>query len=338
MTKQLLLLFLVIISASFVGHSQEDSLTQDIEEVTISARKKKKIIFKDPKYYIVDFTISDTNAFMLMKNLGKYYIYELDENMQFINKLRVKMNANSLFQDCFGNTHLVTKDSVYFILNDTYGLFLTETRPRKKFMRAMEQCVGNTSDKIILEKKTYFDEFQTFYARDIDSGYHDVIYEINDSTLVSRAQSETNQPQDGISEVRVKKRYRIKYFVKPHKYNPLFVVDDTLYIFNHFEGRMDQLEDEGEIINSLTINHHKKRGWNRLVYSDLTRKQFYAVWVKNGAQHLIGLAMNEEEQNFGSKITKHAYPEKVVIRNGYAYYTYKPNVDANLNVLYRQKL
>lgn len=268
---------------SYVAFSQvEDTTFQEIEEVTISSRKKKKIVFKDPKYYIVDFSISDTNAFLLMKNLGKYYLYELDEDMQFINKLRIKMNANSLFQDCFGNTHLVTRDSVYFILNDTYGLFLTEAHPKKNFMKAMEKCVGNTSNKIILEQKTFVEEYQTFYARDIDSGYHDLIYQINDSTLVNRSKAEGSQPKEGISEVRVKKRYRIKQFIKPHKYNPLFVVDDTLYIFNHFEGRIDELSESGKVLTSLRINHHKKKGWNRLVYSDLTRKKFYAVWVKNG--------------------------------------------------------
>ena len=316
----------------------EDTTFQEIDEVTISSRKKKKIVFKDPKYYIVDFSISDTNAFLLMKNLGKYYLYELDEDMQFINKLRIKMNANSLFQDCFGNTHLVTRDSVYFILNDQFGLFLTETHPRKKFMAAMEKCVGTTLEKIVMEKKTIEEEYQTFYTVDIDSSYRNLIYEINDSTLTHRAKYEENPPKEGICEVRVKKRYRIKQFVKPQKYNPLFVVDDTLYIFNHYEARIDELDENGDLLTSLKINHHNKKGWRRLVYSDLTRKRFYAVWVKNGAQHLIGLALDEEEQNFSAKITKHAYPEKVIVRNGYAYYTYKPNVDANLNVLYRQKL
>ena len=60
--------------------------------------------------------------------------------------------------------------------------------------------------------------------------------------------------------------------------------------------------------------------------------------MRNGAQNLIGLALTEDEQDFGVKITKHAYPEKVVVRNGFVYYAYKPNYDANLNKLYRQKL
>ncbi len=334
-------LLLFIFSCVFFAttYSQEnDSTYQDVEEVFISSKKKKNIVFEDPKYYIVDFTVSNENAFLLMKNLGKYYLYELDENMQFASKLRLNMNANSLFQDCFGNTHLIASDSAYFILDDEYGLFLTEAHPRKEFMKAMEKCVGTVDDKIILENHARFEQNQTFYTIDRASGEKNIIYRINDSTYISNVLNEQSESQQGVSEVRLSKRYLLGNIERPQRYNPLFVVDDSLYIFNHFEGRMDQLDMDGNVQKSLKINHHKKKGWDRRIYSDISKRQFYAVWVKNGAQHLIGLAMNKDEQNFGSKITKHAYPEKVIVRDGYAYYTYKPNFDANLNKLYRQKL
>ena len=338
MTKQFLL-FILLSYVPIFGFSQIDDTTfQDIDEVVISSKRKKKIVFEDPKYYIVDFSITENNAFLLMKNLGRYYIYELDENMQFRHKLRIKMNANSLFQDCFGNTHLVTRDSVYFILNDEYGLFLTESHPKKRFMNAMEKCVGKTKDKIVFERCTDIDEYQTFYTMDVDSAYKKIIYEINDSTLAFSKRNEDKDREKSVTEIRIPRRYLLGRIQRPQKYNPLFIVDDTLYIFNHFEGRLDQLDDKGNVTKTLHINHHKKKGWKRLVYSEMMERQFYAVWMKNGAQHLIGLAFADDEQNFSSKITKHAYPEKVIVRNGYAYYTYKPNMDANLNKLYQQKL
>lgn len=337
--KPILLLISVIFIPSFWVFSQSDDSTyQEVDEVFIFTQKKKDIVFEDPKYFIVDFAVSETNAFLLMKNLGKYYLYELDQNMQFVSKLRIKMNANSLFQDCFGNTHLITSDSAYFILNDEYGLFLTEAHPRKVFMQAMEKCKGATEDKIIMENSARYEQNQTFYTIDRTSGYKDIIYKINDSTFQSNRSEDDPEIQEGISEVHVPRRYLFGKYERPQHYNPLFVVEDSIYIFNHFESRMDQLDLEGDIQKSLRINHHRKKGWERLIYSDLTKRQFYAVWVKNGAQHLIGLAVSEEEQNFSTKITKHAYPEKVIVRDGYAFYTYKPNVDANLNKLYRQKL
>lgn len=330
---------LLCIVFSFLGYSQGiDSTYQEVEEVFINSKKKKDIVFEDPKYFIVDFSVTNEKTFLLMKNLGKYYLYELDENMKFLSKLRIKMNANALFQDCFGNTHLVTSDSAYFILDDEYGLFLTEAHPRKEFLKAMEKCVGATENKIILEEHARHQQNQTFYTFDRSSGIKEMIYKINDSTYLSNASNESSDILEGVSEVRLRQRYLFGKLELPQRYNPLFLVDDSMYIFNHFEGRMDQLDMDGNVQKSLKINHHKKKGWDRRIYSDISKRQFYAVWVKNGAQHLIGLAMSEDEQNFGSKITKHAYPEKVIVRDGYAYYTYKPNFDANLNKLYRQKL
>ncbi|MCJ8291684.1 MAG: hypothetical protein HRT58_04835 [Crocinitomicaceae bacterium] len=356
MVKRLLLLILITFGIQLTGISQIDSTYQDIEEVFVSSKRKKTIAFEDPKYYIVDFTVSETRTILLMKNFGTYFIYELDEDMNFRHKLRLKVNANSLFYDCFGNTHVVTRDSVYFILNDSFGLFLTEVHPRVRFMSAMKQCAGRTSEKIIFEMRTVTEEYQTFYTVDIDSGYRNIIYQINDSTIAEslRDASILKQMDDlqigdaqrnkeaSVSKKRADKTQNSRGLfsrkIKPQKYNPLFVVDDTLYIFNHAEGRIDQMDDKGNLIDSREIDYQFKKGWKNIVYSDKGRKKFYAVWMRNGAQNLIGLALTEDEQDFGVKITKHAYPEKVVVRNGFVYYAYKPNYDANLNKLYRQKL
>lgn len=356
MVKRLLLLILITFGIQLTGISQMDSTYQDIEEVVISSKRKKTIAFEDPKYYIVDFSVSENRTILLMKNLGTYFIYELDEDMNFRHKLRLKVNANSLFDDCFGNTHVVTRDSVYFILNDSFGLFLTEVHPRVKFMSAMEKCAGTTSEKIIFERRTVREGYQTFYTIDIDSGYRNIIYQINDSTIAKSIRDATilkqtddlqmggvlrNKDGSGSSRRAGKNQNRRGFFsrkIKQQKYNPLFVVNDTLYIFNHAEGRIDQMDDMGNLIDSRKIDYQFKKGWKNTVYSDKSRKKFYAVWMRNGAQNLIGLALTEDEQDYGVKITKHAYPEKVIVRNGFVYYAYKPNYDANLNKLYRQKL
>ncbi len=360
MVKQLLLLILIIFGIQSTGISQIDSSYQNIEEVVISTKRKKTIVFEDPKYYIVDFTVSETRALLLMKNFGTYYIYELDEDMNFRHKLRLKVNANSLFEDCFGNVHVVTRDSVYFILNDSFGIFLTETHSRHQFMSAMEKCVGVTSEKIIFENRSAIEQYQTFYTLDKDSAYRNIIYEINDSTISrslrdvdSLLQSEnfdstyaTLRDLNGSNEANAfgikksKNQNKSNFFFrhKRPKYNPMFVVDDTLYFFNHAEGRIDQMDELGNEISSRDIDYQFKKGWKKIVYSDKAKRKFYAVWMKNGAQNLIGIALTDDEQDFGSKITKHAYPKKVIVRNGFVYYAYKPNYDANLNKLYRQRL
>lgn len=365
MNKQVLLFISTLLAIANVAFSQiEDTTFQDIEAVIVTSEKEKKIVFEDTKYYIVDFTISENRALLLMKNFSDYIIYVLDKNMEFRHQLEVNLNADALFDDCFGNTHLVAKDSVYLIEEDSEGLFLTEAHPRLRFMNAMKKCVGSTSEKIIFENRSRFNQFQKFHTVDIDSGDRKVIYEINDSTQAKSledaseqltaelrmnpgaiAESHSNGSQDkaGIAAHREMnaRKDRMNFFkshlIRP-KYNPVFVVDDTLYFFNHAESRIDQMDDRGNLIYSQEIDHHTSEGWENKVHSDKGEKRFYAVKSINGVQHLTRLSLSEGEQEYTSKITKHAYPKKVIVRNGYAFYTYKPNFDANLNKLYRQKL
>ncbi|MFK7784091.1 MAG: hypothetical protein AB8B56_03185 [Crocinitomicaceae bacterium] len=374
MIERSLLFIACLLTINHSSLSQVDDTTfQKIEEVIVTSEKEKKIVFGDPKYYIVDFAISDSNAILLMKNLRTYYVYELDEFMNFRHKLKLDFDADFLFDDCFGNTHIVSRDSVYHIFDDEYGLFLTETHPRRGFMRAMKKCVGSTSEKIIFEKKANYNQDQTFYTVDLDSGDRKVIYEVKD-TEISRSMREaaaklylleylendrvagksSERYEDDIlnTEASMKAEidaHRIKNgmydratFVASHvlrsKYNPLFTLDDTIYVFNHFMGKIDVLSQAGGIIRSIPISHHLSKDWDETIHLDNVRKQFYAVHMRKGVQHLIRLGLAEDDQNSSSKITKHAYPKKVVVRNGIAYYTYKPYFDANLNKLYMQRL
>lgn len=115
-------------------------------------------------------------------------------------------------------------------------------------------------------------------------------------------------------------------------------MDDTLYFFNHSEGEIDQLDDMGTIVSTSQIDYHQKEGWQNIVYSDKAQKKFYALRIDKGIQNLIALSFTDHEQEYSTEITQHAYPKKVIVLNGFAYYTYKPNFDANLNKLYRQRL
>jgi hypothetical protein len=382
-------LFILSCLVTNVALSQVDDTTfQSIEEVTVTAEKEKKIVFGDPKYYIVDFSMSDSNALLLMRNLQTYYVYELDESMNFRHKLKLDINADFLFDDCFGNTYVVTKDSVYSIYPDYYGLYLTEARSRRRFMGAMQRCVGSTSEKVIFEKKENYNQDQIYYTVDLLDNDRKVIYELRDTEISRSTREAAAQLQllDYMGDTRVKSKplernhsgevqgrstgkgatqgqksatnaaveqqinahrinnaaYSRATFVASHvlqpQYNPLFTLDDSIYVFNHFESRIDVMSQEGTLARSIPITYHLGKHWNEQIYLDRVKKQFYAVIQRKGVQRLVRLAMTDDEQESSSKITKHAYPKKVIVRNGIAYYTYKPNFDANLNKLYMQKL
>ncbi|MFK7784090.1 MAG: hypothetical protein AB8B56_03180 [Crocinitomicaceae bacterium] len=372
MIKRILLCILNLLAITQFAVSQVDDTTyQQVEEVTIQAEKEKRMVFEDPKYYIVDFAIRDTNALLLMKNFGTYYLYELDRSMNFRYKLELKFNANSLYTDCFQNTYVVSMDSVYFVYADVFGLFLTEEYKKAGFMTSMEKCVGVTSQKILFEKNWLHDSLgEVFYSVDRVNGDRNVVYTMKDSELSRKMRKRAARlnkigalnkdllvmgngeegvrkaldllEEDADSLRREREDFSAATFgyfgVRKVKYNSLFTLNDTIYIFNHYDCRLDILNQAGEIVRTVPITYHLKKYWDDEIHLDRVKKEFYAVYMLNGVQHLLRLGITEDSQDSISKITKHAYPEKVLVRNGYAYYTYKPNVDANLNKLYMQRL
>jgi len=230
-------------------------------------------------------------------------------------------------------------------------------------MGAMNKCIGSTSEKIVFEQKSNYNQNQTFYTVDIDSGDRNIVYEIKDHELDRSMReaaaklflmkylekdriSEGNlngSIADDVNSQRIKNgKYDRRLFIESHlfrpKYNPLFVVRDTLYVFDHLNGKAVVLNDDGDELQTIPISYHLKKKWDNKIYVDKADGAFYAVKLRKGVQQLIRLSFEEDGQNSSSEITKHAYPKKVMVRNGYAFYTYKPYFDANLNKLYRQRL
>ena len=370
MYRVLLLLLGFQLFTGSVFSQKDDSLFQNIEEVIITSEKEKKIVFEDPKYYIIDFAILDTHAFLLMRNFDNYYLYELDGAMNFRHKLKLRFNANNLFEDCFRNVYVLSRDTAYFIYDHQYGMFLTEQIPKPRFVHSMEKCVGSTSEQIVFFDQPDSLPRDVYYIVDRETRDRKLIYEIQDSEVNRRIRRAAAQLQmigalekeqlrfshyeDGISgtldallqdidSIRRENEYFSRetfgvLHVRKCSYNGVFTLDDSIYVFNHYECKMDVLNQTGDLVRSIPITYHLNREFNDRIYLDRVRKEFYAVYMKNGVQRLVRLGLTADSQNTSAKITKHAYPEKVIVRNRIAYYTYKSNVDANLNKLYMQKL
>ena len=372
MTNRFLLFTFIFVLTSINSFSQvEDTTYQEVEGVLVSSEKERQIVFEDTKFYVIDFAFMEERTFLLLRNMGKYVLTELDEQLALKQELQLEQNANSLFTDCFGNIHLVAKDSAYLILTGEAELSLTEPQPTAEFLGAMKKCVAMTSEKLIFEEYRHYYQFHAFYTVDASNGERKTIYEINDSI---RAYSLNDAAEDlysksvnlaeimrsdemyaeimhsGADELvsnRIQREMnarmdRIIFFetiVVVPEYNPLFVVNDTLCFFNHSEGRLDRLDQSGKQLSSCSIEHHLNSGWQHEIYFDRAREQFYGLFLNDGTYEINTIAVGGMTGDFStSPITEYARPKKILIRDGYAYYTFRPTSDAHLNKLYRQKL
>ncbi|NRA11076.1 MAG: hypothetical protein HRT57_03870 [Crocinitomicaceae bacterium] len=369
MKLTLLLLFCIM---AFLSIGQDSLRTQKIKEVNVSHSRKKEIAFKDSRYYIMDFHIDSNGAFVLLNRFSKYYIYLLDSDMNVKVKKLITFHPKSLFLDCTGLLHVFSKDTMFRLERSADTLLFTEKQSLDMYKYYYRDCSASNDVGLIFKSERNYSQTTEYYQIENVSKFNLDVYEVTDSTLVrsareteaeikkeeyrlrrkysrtlgSRAPTWEDQTQEGqlrndrSSEIQRhldKRQFYGQFVLRPH-YNPLFIMDDTTFVFDHVNGEMVRLTMDREVLDKRPIGYHNEKHWKGEVQLDTKRNIFYTVEEKHGAQIFGRVSLESGEVDRKTKITKHAYPEKVIVYNGFAYYVYRQFVDDNLNKLFRQRI
>ncbi|MFT6245792.1 MAG: hypothetical protein ACJA0U_000555 [Salibacteraceae bacterium] len=336
---------------TFLSFGQDSLRSQKVDEVSVSHTMKKEIAFKDSKYFIIDFHIGVKGSFLLLNRFKKYYLYSLNYKMELEHQIELKFKPVSLFRDCLGFVHVMSKDSMYQIEKFGYQVVLYERNPISLYLKFFKNCIGQNDSIVIFERTVNYGKTQLFYGVRVKEKKRYMLYRAEDSLLVRSVLDEKRRirtPRQGtptlnedVLKAEREHAQRAQFFqqiVSLPDYNPLFVKNDTTYIFDHLKGELTLMTDTGSVLKSIPIDYHQSENWNKKVHLDENRGRFYSVDEKNGAQIFCRLNPETFDIDKSTKVYKHAYPKKVIVFNGFAYYTYKENVDDNLNKLFRQRI
>jgi hypothetical protein len=350
-------LFIVSLLMSQLVFSQEDTLrVQQLDEMVVSF--KKEIAYGDREYFITDFHVGVRGRFVLMKRFSKYRLHYLDENMQAISQLDIDSRGKrlKLYEDCLGFLHLMAPDSLHQleVLNDK-EVVIWESNPISVYHRFLKNCIASNEEGMITKKKLNFSQTTAYYQQLQSQNTHKRLYVVEDSTERKLLESQFKDLPNAfmydakhISEIDSKtlgvarnaynqEQFFFRHVVKP-TYNPLFVKDDTTYIFDHVNDKVALLCDTGRIIREIPVDYHLTKHWEDKVLFDNSHERFYTMEEKGGVQTYCMLSSTSFKVIRKVDITEHAYPRKVIIYNGYAYYLYKADLEDNLNKLFRQRL
>ncbi|MFT5777126.1 MAG: hypothetical protein ACI837_000057 [Crocinitomicaceae bacterium] len=367
-----LIIIIVIFGGSF-SYAQDDSLrSKEVDEVVVSVIRKKEVAYKDSRCYIMDFQVGLTGTFILLNRFRRYYLYSLNADMEPEIKMEIMFHPKSLYQDCEGFLYLMSKDSMYQFEKQEDELVIIKRYPRSKYELYFKNCLANNSEALMFKSMGNNNQTTQFYQKGKFDWVLNDVYRIEDSSLIrsvkdtqkeilkeedrlrrNYARNEQNKaptwenqtleglPQpDMIREVRNhlnRRQFYSEFVVRPY-YNPLFVKDDTTYIFDHVNACLVRLDNRRQELDRVEISYHQERKWKGEMHLDAGSQLFYTVQEVHGAQIFGLLSMDSVNIRRRTKITRHAYPEKVIIFKGFAYYIYRQNVDDNLNKLFRQRL
>ena len=135
------------------------------------------------------------------------------------------------------------------------------------------------------------------------------------------------------------------YFETP--YAPLFVMNDTIMIFDHYKDHLYKISKWSNIIDSIQVHYHERKryddkwvandAWDGEIYLDEKRNEVWTSFNKNGFTYLKEIKLSDG-QTLAERKLSHKYIENLKVRDGFAYYVYRPFESSQKKYLYKEKI
>jgi len=122
-------------------------------------------------------------------------------------------------------------------------------------------------------------------------------------------------------------------------YAPLFLVQDTLYIFDYPKDMLRVFSIDGKLLRSVPIFHHyhsRQTGFKKNLQQDRKTGQIYTLYEQEGHAY-VGLVDLRTGMVTQKVKLAFRYVEKIRIYDNEIYYIYRPFESTQKKFLYKQK-
>ena len=356
---------------SYVGYetsyepinTKKDTIYLDIKMIkkievlpVFEVNTKPKIVFKSAKINIADYEFYEDKFLFLVygKRLNKdSEIYFVDERENIISKHFVPGEPVELYTDYLGNVNLICKRAIYRVGIQNNKVSIYEL-PLDDFNQLIKPIVDTLESSLLFSD--FLREFPRFkyYAFNPKDTSVAVIKEVvhKDMDWKYRFEYEFLGNADKQFAKRMAKRLKgydkfdvaasmtgfSNGFLYETVYAPMFVVNDTINIFDHSESKIWKFIDDTVEVGEVPFLYHKpkkKSSWKRQLIMDEVNGKIYGVFLKNGYYYLKEINVNSGEIVSEKKLT-YQFVSKLKIKDGFIYYTYKPKQTLQKKFLYKE--
>jgi hypothetical protein len=346
---------LCVVFALSHGHSfsQKDSIKiQNIQGVNVSATAVQEIVYSEFDSYVMDIEYVQGRFFILMRSLFRHHLVMLDAHMHPIDKISLDFHPTELFESCAHDVVLLAKDSMYTMGIDQDKLVLDYSDSKASYFTFYKDCMGSVGSNYYMKQIRDLGNSTYYFNVDVDKKFKKCIYSVVDSNLRRSDQEELSQLGVASSSAaygNIKYKQLRKFnaggddaiFFKNIKrqgaYHPLFVYEDSLYIFDHQKNVGVRMNHAGSEQSRFALTDSLCKLWNDKIYMDEDTGSFYAVKSDKGMYTFMRISKDGAIEK-SVVIKDHIYLENILISNHYVYFTAKVSVDDNLNKIFRQRL
>ena len=293
-----------------------------LDAVGVSVDKIKR--YSETNYVMFDFEIYDDKVFILQRKdntLKECRILVQDLWLDPIDTINVPnhIEPEKIIVDCTESCQLIGKDSVYQVvkMNSSYELMFPAEKER--YNKVLKDIIFFT------DKYIYFNELQmdgyisNFFRIGKESKQKEMMFVVNDMKtyrdIKVEKQWHIDHPMLGGSPSAEDWERFVQLTWYHTKDNHLDVIDDTLYYFDHFNGKIQQYDEGMNLLHECEIVYPTEEDfWRYKIYKDKAFGKFYTIF---------GTAVNEINTNTGkTKSVANAdswISEKIIIYKGNLY-------------------
>jgi len=307
-----------------------------IDEVTISANN---LIKTKNDFQILDYNFINDTLIILSKNIySKTYKIvliknEIDTITKFILPSRYKLT--NIFLDCFNNTSVIGKDSVFLLQFKNNRISVQDSFDKHQFMSTIGRFIFETTEYIIVKQ-----QMSRYFAKYL-------AYNKNDKTLINVVNI-NELPKEGESyqyiqwlknngfkgNIMARLNFE-KKIMNPPSNQPLIKLKDSIYFMEYSKNQIKIFNDNLQKIKTIDSKYNLDKDWQPIFITDYYQKKIYTIY-KSKVFKVANINLRTGEINYKKEIPV-LFPINPQINNGY-FYCIKHNHIYNKRELFRTKL
>jgi len=319
-----------------------------LEEVEIVNGKSNVIVSNNNNWFILDFKISRGKIIVLLKKNGKRKIKILDVDTWLSNKIPIKVNGNELFEDCLNNIHILTNDSIYQIKITDTTINIYKAFSKTKFSNTLKICVGRINNKFIFKSVSKHNQAIKYWY--IADKKKQIFYNVYDEDRFLFAQRFLDRKNElikkygvlnelgdiTVTQLHIIRKIRqlefgYQFLGKIPAYNPIFINNDTILIFDNVNKSIVFLDSSFSIVKKVPILYPTKN--NNIIYQDKITGKFYTESNQLVKNEFYEIDLSTGKTSEAIKINNCIFPEKVVFYGNKIFYIDNSNRNKSLKVL-----
>ena len=326
-----------------------------LDEFSVIANKIDTVYGSD-RFSVEDFEMVNDGQMLLLsyeKTLRKESkILLLDKNQQLLHTHVVPGQSIRLFKDYSGQSYVITIDKVFQINVSNINRIELNAINNDVFYDYCYRIIDTISDDYLYSNFNELYPAIKFYSSSKIDSTHSIIKEVKDDFMMElyRAQYKYVSGRDKLWAYRKEQQTGIDKEIwvgasvftndilyKPI-YAPLFVKNDSIYLFDHYQNYIYSYNSAIELLDSIPITYHlksKNEKWSQPLIQDEKEKDIFVLFNSGG--FYIIKKIDKGKVNRGFKLTNR-YVENMKIYDGYVYYVYRPYESIQKKFIYKEKI